>query len=216
MNPVLAKVIDFLSRCVSRISWMGLTAMFNGGVYWDLTEKELNDIRQMLNDNYYLILTRRKSHLSTYLVQLGHWLKTGRKGYWSHILMNLEDEVKSDYDFRFIEAVGIHGVKYSSFMQVFDCDSVAILRPRHFSQEEWLDIMEKAKTYYGRPYDTLFDLASDSNLSCVELVRDALREDPPYAEKFQKFEAMIAKYKNLTPDMFYECEDFDKIYETRH
>ena len=216
MNPFIAKVIEVVSRFISRVSWQSVRSLFNKGIYWDLSEQEMNDIRQLLNDNYFIILNRRKAHLSSYLIAIAHWLKTGRMGYWSHVLMNLEDEIQSDYDFRLIEAVGIHGVRYASFMQVFDCDSVALLKPKHFSHDEWLQIMEKAKSYYGRPYDTLFDLVSDSNLSCVELVRNALKDDPHYSEKFKNFEAMIAKYENLTPDMFYECEDFDIVYETRH
>jgi hypothetical protein len=216
MRPFVARLIDSASRVISRISWQSVRSLFNNGIYWDLTEQEQRDIRSLLSENYFIILNRRKSHLSSYLIALAHWIKTGKMGYWSHVLMNLEDEVQSDYDFRLIEAVGIHGVRYASFMQVFDCDSVVLLKPKHYSRSEWLQIMEKAKSYYGRPYDTLFDLVSDTSLSCVELVRNALKEDPLYSERFKNFEAMISKYKNLTPDMFYECEDFDIVYETRH
>lgn len=205
----------FVLKVISPFQWGAIKALFNGGVYWELTEQEHDHIRRLLVKDYYIILTRRKTHLTTYLIAIGNLIKTRKFGYWSHALMNLEDEALEDHHFRFIEAVG-KGVSYTTFMGVFDCDSVALLKPKHFSIEEWTDIMDKAKEYYGRPYDTLFNIANDNKLSCVELVRQALKACPEYEVTFQKFEEMIAKARSLTPDMFYSCSDFEIVWETRH
>ena len=131
--------------------------------------------------------------------------------------MNLEDEVKTDDDYRFIEATRA-GVHYSGFSEVFNdqTSSVALLKPRHFSLEHWTAIMDKAKSLLGRPYDTLYDLANDNNISCVELVRDALRAEADYDLYFANFEKLISSSKNLDPHMYYECDDFEVVWESRH
>jgi hypothetical protein len=75
--------------------------------------------------------------------------------------------------------------------------------------------MDKAMTEIGKPYDSLFDLKNDNALSCVELGRTALMAEPNYYTNFANFEEMIRKRKNLTPQMFYECPDFEVVYEIR-
>ena len=83
--------------------------------------------------------------------------------------------------------------------------------------EEWTQVLDDgAKKYMGRKYDNLFDLASEERLSCVELVRNILKGIPTYEQDFANFEEMIALRKNLTPSMFYECEDFEVVWEKRH
>jgi hypothetical protein len=76
--------------------------------------------------------------------------------------------------------------------------------------------MDQAKGYLGRPYDTLFDLTSDSALSCVELIRGALRGLDDYQTRFRSFEKMVSENPKPTPQMFLECEDFEVVYEVRH
>jgi hypothetical protein len=76
--------------------------------------------------------------------------------------------------------------------------------------------MDKANSDVGKPYDTLFDLKNDNALSCVELVRDALKATDNYEQDFANFEKMIKRSKNLDPHMFYRCADFEIIYEVRH
>jgi hypothetical protein len=182
-----------------------------------LTQADTDTIRGMLTPNYFIILTRHHGFLSSYAIAFAHFFLTGKCGYYSHVLMNLEDEVKSDSDFRLIEATGA-GIHYSSFQNVFDpqCGAVALLKPKSMSIEYWTEVMDRAKTELGKPYDTLFDLTNDRALSCVELVRDALRGEPNYETDFADFERMISKSKNLDPHMFYECKDFEVVYEVRH
>lgn len=197
-------------------------AKWTGSVHWHVnktvTASELDVLRVKLKNDYFIILTRHNGYLSTYAISIAHFLLTlGKRGYYSHVLMNLEDEVNKDADFRFIEATG-KGTHFSDFKDVFDpqITSVALLKPKSMTLEKWTRAMDKAKTALGRPYDTVFDLATDNELSCVELVRFALRGEPNYDEDFKEFESMISKYKNLTPQMFFGCPDFEIVWETRH
>ncbi len=198
------------------VHWAVITI---GNIHWSyrggLTEDELSILREKLTKDYYIIVTHRNNHLSTYFVSLASLVLTGKFSYWAHALMNLEDEVKSDSDFRLIEATGA-GTHYSPFNLVFQVHGVALLKPKSMSIEYWTSIMDKANSELNKPYDTLFDLTNDNALSCVELVRAALQTEPNYSTDFANFENMIKSRKNLTPQMFYECEDFEIVWETRH
>lgn len=190
-----------------------------GKIHWKLrdpiTQAEQDQIRLMLTKSYYIILTRRRNHLSTFFINLATFVLTFKWGYWSHSLMNLEDRVKSDDDFRLVEAIG-KGVTYSEFKDVFNVHAVALLRPKGLTTRDWVKIMEKANSELGKPYDNLFDLKNDNALSCVELVRTALMNVDNYETRFANFERMIKKHKNLDPQTFYECEDFEIVYEVHH
>jgi hypothetical protein len=192
--------------------------LFLGKIHWKqkggLTQEDKENIIKLLTPDYYIILTRRNNHLSTYLISFLYFLMTGKFGYYSHALMNLENEVTEEKDFRLIEATGI-GVHYTPFDQVFNCHSVALLKPKGLTLTEWTEIMDKARTELGKPYDTLFDLKSDKELSCVELVRISLQALPDYNTKFANFEKLIKKYKNLHPQMFRDCSDFEVVYEIK-
>lgn len=214
---MLKKLWNWFSlNIISLCTWNGAKALLNGGIYYDITESEQDRIRKLLVSGYYIILTRRKTHLTTYLIALGTWIKTGKLGYWSHGLMNLEDSnVHDDQDYRLMEATGI-GVHYSTFMQVFDCDSVVLMKPKGFTIEDWTVCLDQLKKQEGKPYDTLFDLAQDNSLSCVELVRIALQASPNYLKEFSKFEAMVQSEGKVIPQMLYDCGDFDVVYEVRH
>ena len=208
MIPFFKKVASKISTIIGKISWHTRKTI-------SLDERDL--IRKMLVDNYYIILTRHGGHLSTYAIGMAHWFISKQPGYYGHALINLEDEVKTDYDFKFIEATG-EGVHYSGFNQVFDeqVSSVCLLKPKGMTIEKWTAALDKARCYLGRPYDTLFELADDKSLSCVELVRNALGGDPSYADDFADFERLIYQYKNLTPQTFMECTDFEVAFEIRH
>lgn len=191
---------------------------FIGKVKWKLkrglTEEDKARLHKLLEDDYYIILTHRRNHLSTYLTSFGHFFLTGRWGFWSHALMNLEDEVKSKADFRLIEAVS-KGVTYSPFDEVFDVDAVVLLKPKKLQLEDWTLIMDSSKEYLGRKYDTLFDLAHDNKLSCVELVHNVIKHIPGYQVIFADFERAIERKKNLTPQMYYDSADFEVVFELR-
>ena len=188
-------------------------------IHWkdrvDMTPEELNTLRTKLTKSYYIIATRKKNYLTTFFISLGHFLLTRRWGHFSHVLMNLEDEVNTDADFRFIEATD-RGVHFSTFDEVFTTvDSVALIVPSSMSITEWTRALDKAKTYLGRPYDNLFDLANDLEINCVELIRLALSETKDYLVNFAEFEKMVKSKKKLTPDMFINCSDFKVVYELR-
>jgi len=189
-----------------------------GSVHWApknlLTDDEQNHIRTLLAENYYIMLSRRNNHLSTYAISLVNLFLEGRFGYWAHAFMNTENTVTSDGDFRILEAIG-SGVKYDPFSEVFNVNAVVLLKPRSMPVEDWTRVLDKAKSELGKPYDSLFDLKSDSALSCVELVRTALMAEPDYATNFADFERLIQKHGNLSPQMFYDCKDFEVVYEVR-
>lgn len=188
-------------------------------VHWKQKHRLSDDNRKSLSDmltkDYYIIATRRDNQLTTFFINLGHFCLTGNWGYYSHVLMNLEDEVKDPSDFRLIEATG-KGIHFSSFDEVFDGTyAVALVKPKHITLEEWTAALDNSTTYLGRPYDNLFDLKSDLEINCVELIRLALVNVPEYKTKFAEFEKMIEKKKKLTPDMFAECPDFEVVFRIK-
>lgn len=179
---------------------------------YHLPSPYLAELKEKFKSDYYIIATKRYNYFSTFMINFGHWFLTGRWGYYSHVLMNLEDEVKTDDDYRFIEATGA-GTHYSTFDEVFSIvDAVALIKPKNITLEEWTAALDRAKTYLGTPYDNLLDLKNSLEINCVELIHLALQGIPEYEVKFAEFEKMISKYKKLTPSMFIECPDFEVIW----
>ena len=202
----------FIAARTSIIIWIGT-------IHWKpshlLTADQLAHIINLLTKDYYIILTRRNNHLSTYATFFASFLYTGRFSFWSHAMMNLEDQVNGVEDFRIVEAIG-NGVEYTPFYKALDVNSIVLLKPKRLTISNWTAILDKAKSEVGKPYDNLFDLSNDKALSCVELVRTALKAEPDYDKNFPAFEAMIAKAKNqLTPQMFYDCGDFEIAFEIK-
>ena len=181
-------------------------------IKWD-QKKTLDDVdkailRDALISDYFISATRRRNYLTSFFINLGHFLMTGRWGYFTHVLMNLEGAVNNDSDFRFIEAT-TKGTKYSTFEEVFgSVDGVALIKPRSMSLDEWTSCLDTAKLQLGKPYDNLFNVKNDLEVNCVELVRIALMTLPDYDTRFANFEKMLRDKKTLTPDMFAECDDF--------
>lgn len=208
MLPVFATIVNSISTTIGKINWKTKKV---------LTPDEVSTIKGKLKKDYYIILTRHPGHLSTYAISIAHFFLTGKLGYYGHALMNLEDEVTGDGDYKFIEATGT-GVHYSGFNEAIDnqTGSVALLKPKALTLTEWTDVMDYAKTQLGKPYDTLFDISSDKALSCVELVRVALQIMPTYETDFADFEARIKKSKNFDPETFRDCKDFEVVYEVKH
>lgn len=169
-------------------------------------------LKEKFAKDYYIIATRKGSYLTTFFIALGNFFLTGKWGFYSHVLMNLEDAVKTDDDFRFIEATS-YGTHFSTYPSVFDSvDAVALIKPRHMALAEWTAALDSAKIYLGRPYDNLFDLKNDLEINCVELIRLALQGTDNYATNFSEFEKLILQKKTLTPDMFVNCSDFDVVF----
>ena len=203
---MLNKIKTFLVKLIGKIHWKQTHA---------ITDDDRAEIRKQLTSHYYLIVTRRSNHLSTFAICFMNWWLTGKWGFYSHILMNTENDVVDDSDFRLVEAIGT-GVTYSSFWKVFGkVDAVGLIKPKNLSIDEWTNVLDKARTEIGKPYDTLFDLTNDKSLSCVELVRVALSNEPNYKTDFANFEKMIRHNGNLTPQMFVDCEDFEVIWHVK-
>jgi hypothetical protein len=211
---MFSALIDKFITFIGSIRWVSVKQFFTGKEF-NLTEDDHNTLRDLLAANHYIILTRRNANLSTYAISFAHFFLTLRKGYYSHALMNLEGDVASDSDFRLVEATKSHGVAVAEFMHVFNCDSVVVLKPKNMTVDEWDAALEKAANQIGKKYDTLYNLADEEAMSCVELIRVALKGEPNYSTDFANFERMISKYNNLTPQMFYTCEDFEVVFEAR-
>jgi len=208
MLPIFAKAVNAISTTIGKINWKTKRV---------LTDHERTVVKEKLKNDYYVILTRHSGHLSAYAISLAHFFLDGDIGYYGHALMNLEDEVTKEGDYKFIEATGT-GTHYSNFDEAIDqqTSSIALLKPKALTLREWTDVMDYAKTQLGKPYDTLFDIANANALSCVELVRVALQIMPTYETDFADFEARIKKGKNFDPETFRECTDFEVVYEVRH
>lgn len=195
----LQKIHEWIVKQVAKVSWE---------VKKTLGSDDREIIRSALASDYFIIATRRSNYLASFFINLGHFLFTGRWGFYTHVLMNLEDEVKSDNDFRLIEATNI-GTKYSTLDEVLaGVEAIALLKPHSMTVEEWTLCMDAAKKHLGKPYDNLFNVKNDSEINCVELVRLALKGLPDYNTRFANFERMVTKSLTITPQMFLECKDF--------
>jgi len=204
-KTLLQKLQIWVIECIAKVHWKQSSV---------LTAEDDAVIREKCINNYYIIVTRKSNYLTTFFIALGNFLLTGQWGFYSHALMNLEDKVDDDSDFRFIEATGA-GTHYSTFESVFGAvDAVALITPKNMSIAEWTTALDKSRTYLGRPYDNLFNLKSDLEINCVELIRLALEGTDDYATNFAEFEKLIAK-KKLTPDMFVNCPDFKVVYRIK-
>ena len=210
------RVLTWFCNLFASVSWEGLRALFNGGIYWDLTEQDHDKLRELLKPNYYIILTRRKCHLTTYLIGVASWIVSGKGVHYTHALMNVDDgNVRDDNDFKLMEATAT-GVHFSTFMQVFDCDSVVLLRPKGYTDKDWQETLDAVLEQEGKQYDNLFDIADKTRVSCVEMCRQALMAEDNYETEFANLEALIKKHgNNLTPQMLYDCGDFEVAFEVR-
>ena len=191
--------------------------MIPGKISWSkahkITVTDQAELAKVLADGYYIILTGSKSHLSSIVVSFLSWVKTGVWANYSHALMNC-DNITDPLDtqsFKFVEATAT-GVHYSTFEEVFACDSVCLLTPQNIDNAEWTAIIDALLKQQGKPYDDLFDLSDDTHVSCVELVLNALKA-VNYDEEFTNLKILIAEEKNLVPQMYRSCKDFLVKYE---
>ena len=213
---LLTNIWTFISlKILAPINWDGLKAMCNHGKYYDLTDFELDLIRRTLNTTNCIGLSRRKTHLTTYLIAIASFITTGKWSYWTHAFMNIEGDSAKDDDYRLVEATA-PGTHYSKFMEVFDCDSACLLIPKNFTLEKWADVCASVPKYLGTAYDTLFDYKDATQLDCIELIRIMLMAEPNYATDFANFEALIQSKKELTPQMLFDCPDFQRLVLIKH
>jgi hypothetical protein len=203
-TSIAYKIYHWLARIPPKIRWSKKYAV-------NAQDKE--HIANILAKGYYVILTGNKSHLSGVLVSLLSWLKTGKWAKYSHALMNCDniEDPNNTGGFKFVEAA-VAGVVYTTFDEVFACDTVCLLSPANVKNEEWTAIIDELVKHIGTPYDDLFDLSDSTRVSCVEVVLEALQK-ADYAEEFKHFDAMIKEEGNLIPQMYRDCPDFISVFE---
>lgn len=224
---MIRKLWSFISnKILGRLTIMDWF-YFIKGKHYALNKEDWSLLFNLLRQEHFIILTRRKSHVSTYFIDFGHWLLTCREwiqkkfdkkyapkmGYWTHACMNLEGDIKNVFQIEIAEAIGRGSVK-SSFFDVFDCDSVCLLQPVCFNVEDWQSALDEIKRNLGRPYDNFFNIVDDSKMSCVELVYDAIKAAKKENE-MKDFVGQVNEYKNLTADFFYNSKDFKILFEVR-
>jgi hypothetical protein len=214
LTGVALKLWNLGIGLLSNVHWPRLQAVLNGGLYYSLKEQDHDKIREILAKDYLIILTRRKSHLTTYMIAFVS-LFAKSKAHYTHTLMNVEGDIPGNIGYKLIEATG-SGVHYSSFMEVFDCDSVALLSPKGLPLTEWTAVLDKVKTELGMQYDTLFDITQANQVSCVEMVYWGLKTLPDFEVRFPNLIKLIQEAKNnLTPQMLYDTGELDIVFEVR-
>lgn len=190
-------------------------AMIPGKISWGnkkaITEEDKKELAKLLSSGYYIILTGDKGHLSSTVVSFLSWIKTGVWAKYSHALMNCDNitDASDTKSFKFMEATSV-GVHYSTFDEIFHCDTVCLLSPKNITNEDWTKIIDALLKQKGKPYDDLFDLSDTTHISCVELVLDAL-EAADY--EFVNLKELIKEEGNLVPQMYRTCSDFVVSYE---
>lgn len=219
------KILNFVSlKIVSPFKWTFLKFFFTGRAY-DLRPVDREFARDLMKKYTLLWVSRRETHLTTYFISFFDWAlslcawvrhgfkgKRPRFGFYSHAFFNYDDN-------ELVEAVA-KGVQKVFFDDVFDCDAVAALIPKYISEAEWDrmqdEINQELEAQLGKQYDTGFDLKDENAVSCIELVRLVLKKRvPDYELKFKCFETMIQLYGNVTPQMLYESDDFEVVWEVR-
>lgn len=209
----------FVLSFIGNITWGGLKRFFTG-VEFEITYKERLEITKLLIQNNCLCLTRRKTHLTTYLIAIAEYFLRGKWGYWSHALFNFEGHADTMYQLRFIEAIG-RGVVENDSVEVLNCDSMVLLVPQLYGKDPiltkaWDECVQSSPKDLGKKYDTRLNIKDPTCVSCVEEILDQIKEIPDYEHHFSGLLALIEKEKNLTPDMLYDCNDFRVLLEIRH
>lgn len=203
-GTLLYRIYHWLATIPPKIKW---------GKETKITDEQRDEIAKTLASGYYIILTGSSHHLSSVIVSFLTWVKTGKWGRYSHVLMNCDNIESADQrdDFKFVEATA-KGVDYATFDEVFDCDCVCLLTPANITNEKWTAIIDALVNEVGLPYDDLFNLADSSHLSCVEVVLDALAT-ADLSTNFSNLSAMIKQKGNLVPEMYRDCSDFTVTLE---
>ena len=212
---MISKIYNFIVlKIIGRITFDGVFYFLKGKPY-SLTKEDHSVIYNMLKKDNYVILIWRKSHLTSYLISLGHFLLTGKFAKYSHACINIEGNVDDVTKVDIVEAIG-KGVVRSEFFDVFNCGAVCLLKPRLFRDLDWQKAIAELHKHIDlqTQYDTVFNVKDDSKVSCIELVVDSLKESQEF-NKFNHLNWMMKNYKNITPQMLRDCNDFEIVYEIR-
>jgi MinD-like ATPase involved in chromosome partitioning or flagellar assembly len=203
-ETVWYKLYNKIASLPSKISWRK---------QGKLTAADKEEIAKHFASGYYIVLTGSTSHLSSVIVSLLSWIKTGVWARYSHVLINCDNitDANDTGSFKFMEATAT-GVHYSTFDEIFNCDHVCLLTPNSVSNEEWTKIIDGLLKQKGKKYDDLFDLADSTRVSCVEVVLNALKA-ADYENDFKDLERLIIEEGNLVPQMYRQSQDFKVTYE---
>lgn len=216
---MVSRVYDWIVlKFISNITWTGLKRFFTGRDF-NLTLQDRRDVSQILYHNNCLCLTRRDSHLTTYLIAIGEFFLRGKWGFWSHALFNIESSVEFLYQIKLIEAIS-KGVIENDVVEVLNVDAIVLLVPYMYGTDEkltlaWDAAVQGTSESLGTGYDTHMNIKDPTKVSCVELILCRLKHIEGYETHFSGLLKMIEKEKNLTPDMLYDCGDFKTLLEIR-
>jgi len=217
-------IIDFISlKIISPFKWDRIKFLITGR-YYNLTAEDRDQAREIMAHGNFIWVSRRRTHLTSYLISFADWALSlwvwvrakfkgprPKWGYWTHAFLNVSSS-------KFIEAVS-KGVSEAHFDEALNVDAVAVLVPAFVTADEWdevsAQVVAKARAQLGKKYDTVFNIADDNEVSCIELMRVVLQEVPEYEMKFKAFEETIKLYKNVTPEMLYQSKSFTVLWEVR-
>lgn len=106
------------------------------------------------------------------------------------------------------------GVFQEGLMRFLRCDYLAIMRPR-LSEEEIDNVVTRARTLLGTPYDFLMDFEDASRMCCTEFVMCAfqayqLRLGMKYTVKHFPFSSKMYQY--IPPDAFLTYKGFENVF----
>lgn len=208
-------LVPFL-RFIGTIKWDWAYYKIKGR-RWGLTTDDWLNIANKLSEGHYVILTHRKTHLTTYLINAGDWIKRPRWGfgYWSHGLINETTNFGAAWaHYKLIEAIS-KGVVRSDFKDCFNCEGVVILKIPGYTKPEMVEVKDVAVGNLGRDYDFLASLREEIRINCVENLLDGLNDNEGYPVDLPNLDRLIRKHKVLTPQMIYECGDFEIVLEIR-
>lgn len=195
---------------IPKIKWNGIRKKYFDwkptGEMWEFL------LTYKLDQGYYIILTEDRGSLSSWGVKILHYLIHLQWPRYTHALVNVESTTATNYVF--LEAIN-KGVVFQEYGEIFKCDSVVFLKPRYYTQEEFDATVAEIYSEVGKDYDINFKHDDDKDLSCVEIARQRMKKLPDYEEKMRVFEHMIKYKKNLTPQMFRDCPDFEVILEIK-
>lgn len=194
---------------IPKIKWNKIRRKLGWKPSGEIWQKLLCD---SLDKGYYIILTEDRGALSSWGVKLLHFCLTFTWPRYTHALVNVEETTATKY--LFMEAIN-KGVWFADFNEVFNCDSIVFLSPIWYTQEEFDATVADVYAEIGKDYDIKFNYDDETNRSCVEIARQRMMTLPGYFEKMRRFEYLIKCEKNLTPQMFRDCPDFQVVLEIK-
>lgn len=201
----------FIIKIIGRIEFTSIKYLFTGRAV-DMTAPDVKQVAMKLLMDRYVGLSYRKTHLTSFFISLVHFVLTGVWRKWSHAWINVDDEISDPLGMQIFESVGA-GAIVSPFWDVIVVDAVVLLKPKFVKEQDWDKIHKVLLSQQGTAYDTRGRCKDISELNCVERVVVAiLTVDSTALPNLKK---MMDKKKQLTPQMLYDCGDFEICLEIR-